>query len=240
MWIYFICMESTRLTIFTRDKIHPVMCRLREHGKIRFIGITEAFAPDPSHCMLGPAVQKDPHLWDVVMVGFNLLNPSAGKTVLPSTMRHGVGTLCMFAVRRALSQPAALAELVAKLVADGAIPHGEMPAESPLDFLIHPDAAGSIPEAAYRFCLHEPGMDVILSGSGNPEHLRKNALFLGRPELPQPTLARLHEIFKNVDWVSGISCLSTEAEFLIGNDNLLSWSPSSFEPSSLFSRQFVC
>ena len=48
---------------YARDEIHPVLCRLREQGKLRFVGITEAFAPDPSHRMLGPAVQNDPHLW---------------------------------------------------------------------------------------------------------------------------------------------------------------------------------
>lgn len=188
---------------YARDEIHSELSRLKDQGKIRYIGITEAFAPDPSHQMLAPAVRNDPDLWDVVMVGFNLLNPSARKTVLPWTMKHRIGTLCMFAVRRALSQGEALRELAAKLVADGAIPAGALSAENPLDFLTEADVASSIPEAAYRFCLHEPGMDVILSGTGNPEHLRQNAAFLSSPPLPESVLMRLDRTFKDVDFVSG-------------------------------------
>ena len=92
---------------------------------------------------------------------------------------------------------------MAKLVAEGAIPPGEMQAENPLNFLDQPDVAGSVPEAAYRFCMHEPGMDVILSGTGNAAHLRENASFLTRPALPRATLARLYETFKDIDSVSG-------------------------------------
>jgi aryl-alcohol dehydrogenase-like predicted oxidoreductase len=188
---------------YARDEIHPALLKLRQQGKLKYIGITEAFASDPSHTMLAPAVQKDPGLWDVVMVGFNLLNPSARKTVLPGTQKHGIGTLCMFAVRRALSQPQALRELMATLIAANAIPADDVNPDSPLDFLTGPGIASSIPEAAYRFCLHEPGLDVILSGTGNPQHLQTNAGYLTGPPLPEPILARLDQIFKDIDHVSG-------------------------------------
>jgi aryl-alcohol dehydrogenase-like predicted oxidoreductase len=137
------------------------------------------------------------------MVGFNLLNQSARQTVLPFTKKHGIGTLCMFAVRRALSQPDALRELVATLTAEHAIPADDINPDSPLDFLTSPGIASTIPEAAYRFCLHEPGLNVILSGTGNREHLRTNAAYLSGPPLPEPALARLYHIFKDVDHVSG-------------------------------------
>jgi aryl-alcohol dehydrogenase-like predicted oxidoreductase len=188
---------------YARDEVYPELVILKDQGKIRHIGITEAFAADPSHQMLAPAVQNDPDLWDVVMVGFNLLNPSARKTVLPVTMENGIGTLCMFAVRRALSQPESLRELVGKLISDGAISAGDVSAEDPLGFLLADSDASSIPEAAYRFCLHEPGMDVILSGTGNPEHLRQNAKFLSMPPLPTPVQEKLRDIFEHVDSVSG-------------------------------------
>jgi L-galactose dehydrogenase len=188
---------------YARNEIYPALRKLQQQGKIRYIGITEAFAPDPAHAMLAPAVQNDPELWDVVMVGFNLLNPSARNTVLPYTSRHRIGTLCMFAVRRALSQPDALRELINTLIADGKIPANALDAQNPLDFLTEPGIASEIPEAAYRFCLHEPGLDVILSGTGNANHLRTNAAFLSGLPLPERTLSRLHQIFKDVDHVSG-------------------------------------
>lgn len=185
---------------YARDEIHPVLQKLKHQGKIRHLGITEAFSPDPGHAMLGPAVANDPALWDVVMVGFNLLNPSARDRVLPHTQKHDIGTLCMFAVRRALSQPDALRDLVAKLVAEGTVAGDQLNADAPLDFLA---VAGSVTEAAYRFCLHEPGLNVILSGTGNAEHLRENAQHLSGPPLPGDVLERLSRVFGKVDSVSG-------------------------------------
>lgn len=175
--------------------LYPVLAEMKAEGKIRHIGITEAFIPDPGHRMLGPAVQEGP--WEVVMVGLNLLNPSARSRVLPFTQARGIGTLLMFAVRRALSQPEALRELVADLVARGEIPD-ELDPSDPLGFL-----GENLQEAAYRFCLHEPGIDIVLSGTGNVEHLRANARSLEMPPLAEGDLVRLERIFGRVDSVSG-------------------------------------
>ena len=59
------------------------------------------------------------NLWDVVMVGFSLLNPSARKTVFPLTSEKRIGVLNMFAVRRALSQPERLKGIVSDLLKRG-------------------------------------------------------------------------------------------------------------------------
>lgn len=173
----------------------PTLLELKAEGKVRHVGVTEAFIPDPGHRMLGPAVANDP--WEVVMVGFNLLNPSARHRVLPTTQAKGIGTLCMFAVRRALSQPDALRELVAKLLEKDEIPD-ELDRETPLAFL-----GESLQEAAYRFCLWEPGIDVVLSGTGNLDHLRENARSLDSPPLPPEAMERLRRVFGRVDSVSG-------------------------------------
>ncbi|HWD38622.1 MAG TPA: aldo/keto reductase [Fimbriimonas sp.] len=173
------------------EVLYPELAAMRDEGKIRHIGITEAFGRDTNHRMLGPAVQEGP--WEVVMVGFNLLNPSARKTVLPHTKDRGIGTLCMFAVRRALSNQEALLSLLEELGS---------PVKD-LDFLKGQGVAGSIEGAAYRFCLWEPGMDVILSGTGNIAHLRQNAKALEGPPLSDEILEKLLEAFGEVDSVSG-------------------------------------
>ena len=64
---------------FAKNRLMPVMRRLKEQGKIRFIGVTEGFVPDPSHTMLQKSLKEK--LWDVVMVGFSLFNPSARKNL---------------------------------------------------------------------------------------------------------------------------------------------------------------
>ena len=44
--------------------------------------------------------------------------------------------------------------------------------DDPLGFLIHEGGAASMTEAAYRFARHEPGVDVVLFGTGDAGHLR--------------------------------------------------------------------
>jgi L-galactose dehydrogenase len=182
--------------IFAKERLLPAMRRLRDQGKIRFIGVTEGFAPDPSHGMLQESLQED--VWDVVMVGFNLLNPSARKTVFPLTRVNRVGVLNMFAVRRALSHPDRLKSLCDELVHKGVLPRGSIDSTDPLGFLLEGDVA-TMPEAAYRFCRHEPGIDVVLTGTGNPEHLKANIEAILKPPLPPPSLQRLQELFGHLD-----------------------------------------
>jgi len=174
---------------------------LREQGKIRFIGVTEGFVQDTSHQMLQQSLNED--LWDVVMVGFNLLNPSARRTVFSATQDKRVGVLNMFAVRRALSQPDRLKAIVADLIQKGAISRGVMNAKDPVDFMLRESSAKTLPEVAYRFCRHERGVHVVLTGTGNPEHLKANVESILKPALPEPVLQKLEAIFGNLDTLTG-------------------------------------
>jgi L-galactose dehydrogenase len=186
---------------FAKERLMPAMRRLRDQGKIRFIGVTEGFVTDSSHTMLQESLKED--LWDVVMVGFNLLNPSARKIVFPLTAAKKVGVLDMFAVRRALSQPERLKTLCAELVQEGMIPRDAIDLADPLGFLLEEGVAATLPEAAYRFCRHEPGVDVVLTGTGNPEHLKANIEAILKPILPQRALRRLDELFGPLDSLTG-------------------------------------
>jgi len=179
----------------------PVLMQLRDEGKLRAIGITEAFINDPQHRMLQQAVMAE--CWDVMMVGFSLLNPSARTRVFPHTQQQNIGVLGMFAVRRALSQPAHLQTLLDRLRENGQLAADVWHEDKPLDFLTAHDAAVSIPEAAYRFCRYEPGMHTVLTGTGNVNHLQENVESLLKPPLPQANLQRLEQLFGQVDSVSG-------------------------------------
>jgi L-galactose dehydrogenase len=183
--------------VFAKEELMPAMRRLRDQGKIRFIGVTEGFVTDTSHQMLQESLRED--MWDVVMVGFNLLNPSARKTVFPLAAAKKVGVLNMFAVRRALSQSDRLKSLCGELIHKGMIPRGSIDADDPLGFLLEQGLAATIPEAAYRFCRHEPGVGVVLTGTGNPAHLKANIQAILKPPLPQPALERLEKIFGELD-----------------------------------------
>lgn len=186
---------------FAKDRLMPAMRRLKDQGKIRFIGVTEGFVVDSAHKVLQEGLEED--LWDVVMVGFSLLNPSARKTVFPLTRSKRVGVLNMFAVRRALSQPERLKEMCDELVAKGMIGKDALDGKDPLGFLLRETDAATIPEAAYRYCRHEQGVDVVLFGTGNPDHLKENVAAILKPALPQPALKRLDEIFGALDHLTG-------------------------------------
>jgi L-galactose dehydrogenase len=177
----------------------PEMQRQQAAGKIRFLGITEAFGVDTGHEMLARALPRDQ--FDVVMVGFNLLNPSARARVFPLTLKHDVGTLIMFAVRRALSQPKALRETLERLIAAGQVEGAALDLADPLAFLR--EAASSELEAAYRFCRHEPGAQVVLTGTGSVEHLKANIAAIQAAPPPAEIFARLAAIFGSVGSVSG-------------------------------------
>ena len=177
----------------------PAMLRLREAGKIRFLGITEAFADDTGHHMMARAVRDD--YWDVVMVGFNILNQSARERVLAETRQRDIGVLCMFAVRDALSQPNKLRETVGKLAREGLINADAVDLQNPFDFL--DPVTDSLPDAAYRFCRAEPGIHVVLSGTGKIPHLEQNVASILRPPLPDGVRARLIKLFEGLDTLSG-------------------------------------
>ena len=186
---------------YARDTLAPVLLQLREEGKIRFIGVTEAFIPDPQHAMLELALEDD--CWDVVMVGFNLLNQSARQRVFPKTQAKNIGIMDMFAVRNALSRPDHLQKLLTELKDNKQIDPALCDRKDLLGFLTENAKAETIPEAAYRYCRHEPGIDTVLIGTGNVGHLKENVASLLKEPLVQEDRQRLGEIFGQVDSVSG-------------------------------------
>lgn len=187
---------------YARTELAPMLKQLQSEGKVRFLGITERFHADTDHSMADLALDDD--LWDVMMIGFNILNQSARTRVFPRTLAQEVGVLCMFAVRRALSRPERLREILTDLAEQGRIDSDRFDWSGPLDFLLHGDgAAASIMDAAYRFCRYEPGMHVVLTGTGNRQHLIDNVTSLLRPPLPAEQRAHLMDLFAGVDNVSG-------------------------------------
>ena len=175
------------------NELAPVLLREKEKGKLRYLGITETAPHDPEHQMLHRAAQDG--VWDVVMVGFHMMHQNARERVFPLTRANRVGTLLMFVVRKIFSRPELLRTTIPNLVAAGELPQWLTEGSDPLGFLVHESGASTIPDAAYRFVRHEPGVDVVLFGTGDPEHLRTNITSLLKPPLPPPDRERLAALF---------------------------------------------
>ena len=102
-----------------------------------------------------------------------------------------------------MSNPQHLKDFVAHLIQKGEVDPGDVDLQNPLGFL---DASTvSLPDAAYLLCRDEPGVHVVLSGTGNPDHLAANVASFKRPPLPKADVQRLVHIFRNVASTTGQS-----------------------------------
>ena len=181
-----------------RDQLVPTLLDQREAGKISHIGITEIASQDHRQEMLQVAVREEP--WDVVMLAFHLMHQQARHKILPTTSERGVGTLMMFVVRSIFSQPERLREVVDELIADGRL--APELAEDPLGFLMHGEGGGdTLMDAAYRYARHEPGVDVVLFGTGEVDHVDENVASILAPPLPATDKAKVDELFGHLEGV---------------------------------------
>jgi L-galactose dehydrogenase len=176
-----------------RNEVAPALLREKEKGKFRYLGITETAPNDHEQLMLNRAAQEG--MWDTAMLAFHLMDQVARTQVFPHTLANGVGTLMMFAVRSIFARPAQLSDAVNDLAAAGLVPAELAARDNPLDFLLHQGGASSVTDAAYRYVRHEPGVDVVLFGTGSPDHLRTNIESILKPPLPAADRARLAALF---------------------------------------------
>lgn len=180
-------------------ELRDALDRERAAGKIRHIGITETAPFDPGHTMLAQAT-RDPS-WAVVMVAFHMMHQTARAKVFPQTLANGIGTLAMFVVRAIFSRPERLRDAMRELAAAGEVPAELASSDEPLAFLVREHGAASLTDAAYRYVRHEPGVDVVLFGTGNPDHLKSNIASILRPPLPEAAKQRLDALFGHLEGV---------------------------------------
>lgn len=152
------------------ERVLPELQRMKHEGKLRAIGITEGFLSDPEHKMLSAAAGAAK--FDAIMAGFNLLNSSAAESVLPRAKASGVGTIGMFALR-GLSSWSATDEM-RKALNDSGIT--------------------CLSDLAYRYSRYQAGLDVVLTGTGDPEHLKQNVASVMEGPVPNFVLERLRKL----------------------------------------------
>ena len=173
--------------------IVPDLIKEKEKGKFRFLGITESGPSDPKQLSLSNALDVD--CFDVMMFAFSLMNHNARKVLLPRTMEQNVGTMAMFVVRSLFSVPGRLQRDVEELVENGLLPVKFLETDNPLGFLIREGAAESVVDACYRYVRYEEGIDTVLMGTGDLQHLETNLQSIISPPLPDSDLRKIKDYF---------------------------------------------
>ena len=184
---------------YALNTIAPELLKEKAKGKIRHIGLTENPIVDFTNATLKRAL-NDP-VWEVFMVGFHMMHQGARKNVFPLTREKGIGTLLMFAVRSIFADPPRVAREMKELAAKGLVERWLGETDDPLGFLVHETGAANMIEAAYRFARHEPGVDVVLFGTGDAAHLRTNVASLLKPPLPDTDREKLAALFGHLEGV---------------------------------------
>ena len=147
----------------------PTMQRLKEQGKTRFLGVTEMLPKDPKHEGMSVAIQRDPDIWDSVMLKYGIMNQWAAKNALPAAVDSSIGVLNMAPVRLTLTRPEKLNERMTEW--------GEDSGGNALDWLSGGDPSELI-RKGYQFAAEPNAVTTVISGTSSIAHLEQNVAAL--------------------------------------------------------------
>jgi aryl-alcohol dehydrogenase-like predicted oxidoreductase len=183
------------------DEVAPAFERLREQGKIRFLGMTALGETAALHRVI------DAGVFDSAQVVYNMLNPSAAGALPARYPAQDYGRLFDH------TEAAGVGVVGIRVLAGGALSGSPArhpiagPAPEPIGSAMSYDAdidrarrlmplveegfAASLTEAATRFALSHPAMGTILVGMATPQQFEDALTAAEKGPLPQAALDRL-------------------------------------------------
>ena len=182
----------------TVRQLYPSMQRVKEQGKIRFIGFSERYPEDTVHEAAALALRNDPGIWDVIMLKYGILNQLAAIEALPLAQKHDVGIINMAVIREKLPDPVLLAQTIARWKSEGHLEPESLAATDPLGWLVHGDV-DSVIDAGYKFAADHPAVATVLTGTATARHLEQNVAALAKPYLPADHRQRLVDLFGRIN-----------------------------------------
>ncbi len=174
------------------EELLPPLQKARDEGLVRYLGVTETFATDHEHLMARSALPRG--LFDVAMIGYNVLSPAPANHVFPIAQAADVGIVIMCAVRGVLLSGERIRAVVGEWKDEGLLPRDAVPDDEPLGWLLGP-WADSVPAAAYKFAADSPAVSTVLTGTGRIAHLDANAEAVLGQRLPPEIVQRAIDAF---------------------------------------------
>jgi aryl-alcohol dehydrogenase-like predicted oxidoreductase len=183
------------------DDVVPAFERLRQEGRIRFLGMTAIGNTADLQQVI------DARLFDSAQVVYNMLNPSAGEELPKSYPAQDYGRLFDH------TKAAGVGVVGIRVLAGGALSGSAErhpiagPAPEPIGSAMNYDAdverarrlmplvkegfAANLTEAATRFALSHPAMGTILVGLATPQQFEGSLAAVLKGPLPHAALERL-------------------------------------------------
>ena len=186
------------------DEVAPAFTRLREQGKIRFLGLTAVGDTTALHQVI------EARVFDSAQIVYNMLNPSAAEALPANYPAQDYGRL--FDATAAASVGVVGIRVLAGGALSGSAERHPIasPAPEPIGSALQYDAdidrarrlmplvnegfAASLTEAATRFALSHPAMGTILVGIATPQQFEDALAATEKGPLPQAALDRLAEL----------------------------------------------
>ena len=175
------------------DDLIPTIERLKEEGKVRYVGSSEKSSIDGNHEWLAKGLSDD--LFDVIMAGYNIFNQSASRTIFPLCRRLNVGVLNIYTVRNAFRDKQHLEETIENLRARGLI-EDNFTLEAFKAIIPMNESPASV---AYKFAAANDSVNTIMVTCSSVEHLRENVESIMTDPLPDEILSRFRQLFRKID-----------------------------------------
>jgi L-galactose dehydrogenase/L-glyceraldehyde 3-phosphate reductase len=186
------------------DEVVPAFERLRQQGKIRFLGISAVGDTNALHQVI------DSGAFNSAQIVYNMLNPSAGEALpknypaqdyrrlFDRTQAKGTGVVGIRVLAGgALSgspERHPIASPAPEPIGSAMNYDADIGRARRLSALVNEGFAGSLTEAATRFALTHRAMGTILVGMATPQQFEDALAAVEKGPLPQAALDRLSDL----------------------------------------------